>query len=63
MKYEGLWLVDPKRKVQSEIDDLNMKVLVGLQNLAFFNGQLFVNCVFFRIQIMHRISSKSLSKS
>ena len=47
MKYEGLWLVDPKRKVQSEIDDLNMKILVGLQNLAFFNGQLFVNCVFF----------------
>ena len=57
--------LDSSSKVQStsEIDDFNMKVLVGLQNLAFFNGQLFVNCVFFRIQIMHRISSKSLSQS
>ena len=41
--------LDSWSKVQStsEIDDLNMKVLVGLQNLAFFNGQLFENSVFF----------------
>ena len=40
--------LDSSSKVQStsEIDDLNMKVLVGLQNLAFFNGQLFVNYTF-----------------